>query len=53
MTTRVFVLALTVLFLGDGSVRSQETLAEAAAREKVRRAEQKAKKGKKYTDEDL
>ncbi len=53
MTTRVVVLALTVLFLGDGSVRSQETLAEAAAREKARRAEQKAKKGKKYTDEDL
>jgi hypothetical protein len=53
MTTRVIVFALSALLVPIRSARADETLAEAAAREKERRAEQKAKKGKTFTDEDL
>jgi len=56
MTVRTAGWLLTVVLLAVGTVRSedsQETLAAAAAREKARRAAQKAKSVKKFTDEDL
>jgi len=56
MTLRTTVWLVAVVLLAVGTARaedSQGTLAEAAAREKARRAAQKAKSVKKFTDEDL
>jgi hypothetical protein len=56
MTVRATAWMLTAVLLAVGAARSddaKETLSEAAAREKSRRAAQKAKSVKKFTDEDL